>query len=479
MSKYLIMKSFIVLTAALYLLIGNVLAQNKFAGTWEGSLNVGRPLRIVYHLTSEDGLHYDATMDSPDQGAFGIPCTGARVNGDSVIISLKSLACTYTGTLTDTNKISGIFKQGTASLPLELSKSYSVTVINRPQTPKPPFNYLVEDVTYQNPSHSITFAGTITIPKGAGPFPAVLLITGSGPQNRDEELFNHKPFAVIADYLTNRGYIVLRVDDRGVGKSTGDRTHATSADYADDASAGLDYLLTRPEVDKKKLGLMGHSEGGMIGPMLAAKRKDVDFVVMLAGPGIKIAQLMAEQNAAILEKGEMSADAITAYKQLYQDVVAVIIAAKDSDVAEIGIHRVVNAWKAKHDANIVYATTHIEDSASQQHFVNQFMEVYNNDWYRYFMAYDPEPVLKKLHCKVLAINGDKDIQVISKTNIPGIKAALAKSHCTTWEAKEMPGLNHLFQHCKTCTVTEYGKIEETFAPEALQTIGDWMDKHVK
>lgn len=265
-------------------------------------------------------------MDSPDQGAKGISINRVQITGDSVVLELAAANAKYSGRLTSDSTISGQWLQGTA-FPLDLKKTSgegTTEALRRPQTPVPPFPYERIDVVFENPDKSIRYGATITRPEGGGPFPALLLLTGSGPQNRDEELYGHKPFAVIADYLTRKGYLVLRVDDRGVGETTGDRSSATSKDFADDAIVALDYLNILPDVDKTKIGLLGHSEGGMLAQMVAARRSEVDFLILMAAPGEKVVDLMTGQNKAVMESMGLPAQAADHYLRLYKPLVSAI-----------------------------------------------------------------------------------------------------------------------------------------------------------
>ncbi|HET7897091.1 MAG TPA: alpha/beta fold hydrolase, partial [Flavisolibacter sp.] len=336
-------------------------AQQNLAGTWAGKLTVpSGSLRLIIHVT-KTGETYMATLDSPDQGARGIPFSRANVSGDSVLFELDMARANYSGVITSDSTISGRWTQG-MSLPLDLKKvpeGQTEAKVNRPQTPKPPFPYNSKDVMYSNSDSSIQFGATITSPQGNGPFPAVLLITGSGPQNRDEELFGHKPFAVIADALTRKGFLVLRVDDRGVGQTTGDFSTATSRDFADDAVAGLNYLLSLPEVDKSRVGLLGHSEGGMIAEMVAAERKDLNFVILLAAPGIKIIDLMADQNQAVLQSNGATKEMAGAYAALYKPLAVLLANANDESTAKKAAQEVVDAWIKQTPKETVVATTGI------------------------------------------------------------------------------------------------------------------------
>jgi len=460
-------------------------AQNNFLGIWLGKLNIGRDLRLVFHVKDAGDGKLSATMDSPDQSAKDIPCSGVTVIGDSIAIELNNIHGIFAGRLTDSVTITGTWTQSGHNFPLEMKKVNEVPDVlpaprsARPQTPQPPFDYDVQDVVYTNKDSSIQYGATITSPKGKGPFPAVLLITGSGQENRDEEIMGHKPFAVIADYLTKNGYVVMRVDDRGVGKTTGNVDTATSADFAKDATVSFEYLKKLPQVNRKHMGLMGHSEGGMIAQMMAADRKDIDFVVFLAGPGVRTTILMEEQNASYMASLGIPQTAIDKYKPLYSNVAHDIIYSKDSTQAYNALKQHIDLWVKQTDTASVLATTGIHDSISKEEFLDAAIGTYTNRWYRYFLAYDPKPNLVQMNCKVLALNGDKDIQVISRSNLAGMRIGLAQSKSKVVLTKEMKGLNHLFQTCTKCTVEEYGELEETFSPTALALIVDWLDKNVK
>lgn len=457
-------------------------AQTKVNGTWEGKLSVGpNTLRLVVHIKGEAGA-YSATLDSPDQGAKGIPVSSVQQAGDSLHLEVAAARAKLSGRLLNDSTLSGQWQQGGAAFPIEMKKSASsnsaAAVLKRPQTPVPPFPYESKDVTYHNANRSIQFGATITKPFGTGPYPAVLLITGSGPQNRDEELFGHKPFAVMADDLTKRGFLVLRVDDRGVGQTTGDHRSATSRDFADDVKAGLAYLRSLPEVDKKKIGLLGHSEGGMIAQMVGAEEKDLAFLVMLAAPGIPVTELMTLQNEAVMLSAGVQKEAAKEYTGLYRQLVGAIAFAP-ADEAEKLTTTIVNNWTQKTPKEIVLATTGISDEASKQKWVASFSKQLTNPWFHYFLKYNPDDYVKKLKTKVLALNGDRDIQVLSSANLAGLRASLKKSSAPHYDVVALEGLNHLFQRCQKCTVQEYGELEETIAPVALEAIGTWLVREVK
>lgn len=449
----------------------------RFIGTWEGKLNVGIELRIVFHIKQQTDGSLKSTADSPDQSAYGLKCDTTFLSGNELTIQMLDLGASYTGKMIDDSTLEGIFTQN-SDLPLSLKKVEKVTERNRPQTPKPPFPYKSEDVIYNNSDNSLRYGATITIPEGKGPFPAAVLITGSGAQDRDETLFDHKPFAVIADHLAKKGYIVLRVDDRGVGKSTGNFGQSTSADFAKDVSNSVDYLLTRSEVDKKKIGLIGHSEGGMIAPMVATSRKDIDFIVLLAAPGVRITELMAEQNAAILRSSGLSDEAVAEAKTLFRLLVSTIQSTPDSATAIQQVSMAMENWKAKQPDSILVALE-LSKPEKRKEYVTVMTNQLHGPWFRYFMNFDPRPYLEKLRCKVLALNGSRDLQVISSQNLPGIESALKRSKAKAVIIKELPGLNHLFQSCNKCIIDEYGLLEETFSPLALQEISNWLKKNIR
>jgi alpha/beta superfamily hydrolase len=450
--------------------------QADFNGTWEGKISVGVDLRVIFHVARNENGSFTTTTDSPDQDAFNIPCDATIVSGDSIRIEMKGMNAVYAGKLISDSAITGHLTQG-FSIPLTLKRSTrEANLPKRPQTPLPPFPYKSEDVEYDNADKSQHFGATITIPEGKGPFPAAVLITGSGPQDRDETISAHKIFAVLADALTRNGIVVLRVDDRGMGKSTGHFSSSTSADFAKDVNVSLDYLLTRPEVNKKKIGMIGHSEGGMIAPLVAVERKDIDFMVLLAGPGVKITQLMVEQNEAMM-KSILSTRAFDAFMPYYKKLVGIVSSTTDSAMISQSMRKAADEWVAVTDTSILNELGFSEKG--KQRTTSMMIEKLTTPWFRYFFAYNPQPVLEKLNSKVLALNGSKDIQVLASSNLEGIRAALKKSKSKTYTVKELPGLNHLFQTCITCTVMEYGKLEETFSPVALKEINDWLNKNVK
>jgi uncharacterized protein len=339
----------------------------------------------------------------------------------------------------------------------------------RPQTPKPPFPYQTREVTYDNEQDKSHLAGTLTVPKGEGPFPAVLLITGSGTQDRDETLFGHKPFAILADMLTNRGFAVLRVDDPGAGGSTGDVKNATIEAHARDAEAGVAFLKTQKEIDAKRIGLIGHSEGGIIAAVVGATSKDVAFIVSLAGTGLSGAEINPLQVGAILRAdGKIKPDGITAIVEAQRKLMKVI--AKDGDDKALEA-----ATKEAFDAAAKLATSD-EERAAIQKGVAGSMEALKSAWFKSFVKLDPAAYWSKVKAPVLALNGDKDTQVPADENLAAIKSALARAGNKDVETQKLAGLNHLFQPATTGLMDEYARIETTIDPKALDALGAWLAK---
>jgi uncharacterized protein len=469
------MKKLIVLWFALQAFCAG--AQHRISGIWEGHLNVGVPLLMDFRIQQDSG-RLQVQMDVPDQGLKGMEASSAEAGADSLVIEIAKISGRYEGKRVSDSLFHGEWIQAGRRFPLDLKKVTALTIARRPQTPVPPFPYKAEDVVYANKDKSIQYGATLTIPPGKGPFPAILLITGSGQQNRDEEILQHKPFAVIADYLTRKGYLVMRVDDRGMGQTTGDVKSATSRDFANDAEVSLDYLKQRKEVDPKHIGLLGHSEGGMIAEMIAAERKDIDFIILLAAPGENIKKLMTDQNAAILSSVGMSKAYVSSYLDLYSKLLNIVPDAATVQEARQKALQVVNEWKAATAHNVVIATTGMYNDSTTNAYVNNMVYFLYLPWFRYFIHFDPAPYLEKAHSHILALNGDKDVQVVAGPNLLAMEASLKKSPAKSREIKELKGLNHLFQHCTWCTVQEYGQLEETIAPGVLETIADWLERKV-
>lgn len=449
------------------------------AGVWSGKLAVGGiSLTIVFDWKQEASGQWSGTLDSPDQGAFGIPVTRLEVVPPKVICETKSIGGQFEGKLDDAGVLRGEWKQGGQRLKLDLRRGEKAPRPARPQEPKEPFPYGSEDVVYDQPTAKIRLAGTLTIPAGQGPFPAVLLISGSGPQDRNEELLGHKPFWVLADYLSRRGIAVLRVDDRGVGKSTGDFSRATTADFVEDALAGVAFLKSRSEVNAAKIGLIGHSEGGLIAPAVAVKSPDVAFIVMLAGPGVNGEQIVLRQGDLISAAAGVPTLARMINQQVQKKLFAILRDQPDEERAAAEIRTtlrlVTGDW-----LSLFHSATPAEDSKKTTDPVEVQVKTLTSPWFRYFLTYEPRPALEKVRCPVLVLNGEKDLQVAPRQNLPEIEAALRAGQNPDFTIKELPGLNHLFQACQSGSPTEYAKIEETMNPAALEAIAEWLRAHTE
>ena len=388
----------------------------QISGPWTGQLDLGaQKLTIVLHFDKDASGKDVCTMDSPDQSAKGIPATLNFISADSVNIAVPSIGMTYSGKLNE-GELKGTFSQMGMKLPLDMKPGE--VKHNRPQHPVEPYPYQTKEITFQNEAANARFAGTLVYPEGykeGDKVPVLIMVTGSGAENRDEEVFDHKPFLVIADYLARHGVASLRFDDRGVGKSTGSMEGATTKDFAEDALAGIEMLRGLKQFSK--VGVLGHSEGGSVAFMLGAKQK-VDFIISMAGVGAK---------------GDT---ALTA------------------------------------QANRTYELMGVPMQVNVAQYRAQVAQL-NSPWLNYFLDYDPIPDIQGTRCPVLAINGDKDVQVVSSLNLKGIEKALSKNKKNL--LKEYPGLNHLFQHCTTGLPTEYAGIEETISEEVLGDIATWIN----
>lgn len=433
-------------------------------GNWEGILSVqGTELPLIFKIT-QDGDALKATMDSPKQNAFGLPTSSCKFTDGRLSISAPSLGMTFTGKLNG-DEIDGNFKQGMMAIPLKMTRMQAEPEgpKTRPQDPQPLFPYASEDITFENKTAGIQLAGTLTVPQNIDNPPVVIMVSGSGPQNRNEEIMNHRPFWVWADHLTRQGIAVLRYDDRGVAESEGDFVSATSEDFAKDAAAAIAYLRQQERFAKSPLGIIGHSEGGMIAPMVAAEDQSIDFIVLLAGPGVANNELMYLQNKRYIEAQEIP----DTTKRMFLDQQKALfdLVKKSGDLTLKELEDLVFQEYEKRNVGI-----NLRDNAEIQGAVKQFTA----PWMRFFLAYDPAPTLAKVKCPVLAINGDKDMQVVAEQNIPGIEKALTAGGNPNFTVKVFPDLNHLFQKAETGQVDEYEKIDETVNIAVLDYVTKWI-----
>ena len=455
------------------MLLAVCLQAQTITGDWYGTMPVrGKQIRVVFHI-SKTGDIYKTTMDSPDQNAIGLPTDNTTVTGNQLTIAAPSLGINYTGNyLPDSNKINGKLSQGPNSTPLILTtteiKVTKAAPVPRPQDPKDS-PYKQEEVVFTNPKDGNTLAGTLTMPADGKASKIVILITGSGPQNRNEEIeqFNHRPFLVWSDWLTRNGIAVLRYDDRGIGASGGVFATSTSADFADDAEAAVSYIQSRPDLKNLAIGLMGHSEGGMIAPMIASHNSAVKFIILLAGPGVPISQLMVEQTEDQLRLGGAPDSAIAQSAALQKKVFAVMNDNKEIPAAELKtkIKTMLNDELGKFPAEALGGRS-ADDMAQEA----------TTPWLRYFITFDPAVYLTHIKCPVLAMNGTLDMQVRSTDNLKAIKECARKAGNKNVQIVSLDGLNHLFQKAKTGAAPEYGQITETVNPVALNTVTEWLNK---
>jgi pimeloyl-ACP methyl ester carboxylesterase len=433
-------------------------------GVWQGALEGnGMRLRLQLHVSHADQNQLVAALDSPDQGVSGLPAIKVSQKDAAFHFEIPVVNGVYDGTLnTAKTAITGKWTQNEAAQPLEFKRSDKLLELLRPQTPVKPYPYREEDVIFPNDKAKISLAGTLTIPNGLGPFPVAVLLSGSGPHDRDETLLGHHPFLILADHLTRKGIAVLRFDKRGIAKSTGDYANATTEDFANDCESALSYLKTRKEIDPKRMGLIGHSEGGNIAPIVAARSNDVAWVVLLAGPGLKGEDFLLLQSRAILKTTGVNEGQIASTLDFNKQTYALVRQEKSRAALESKLKDLV-------ESSDMSASLPLSALQAQ-------LGMLASPWFRYFLDYDPVPALQATLCPVLALDGEKDLQVPPKENLARIQKALQDGGNKDFQTTELPGLNHLFQHCPTGSPTEYGAIEETMAPEALNAVSDWVVK---
>lgn len=454
---------------------------------WQGEIPSHKKLVIGFRLFKDSTGAFGAAMDSPGEGTMGIQCNEALQRGDSIFIRVNAVKGLFEGKQNPGDSvITGRWKQGTVIVPMQLKRIVLPVQYGKikTQTPVSPLPYLSEEVEFDNADSLVHFGATITRPvqeemiPTEKTYPALILISGSGQQDRDGNIMGHKQFLVIADYLTRAGFLVMRVDDRGRGKTRGDLKNATSADFAKDVETSLNFLLKRKDVNKKQIGLLGHSEGGMIAPMVAVNRKEISFLVLLAAPGYAISELMADQNEALFRQSGYSAESAARYRTFYAKLVrAIATAGADSIAMQNGV-QLFKEWQQTEEEAIVTSITGVPQTNTPEKFVKPFVSQLNGAWFKFFMNYDPQPNLKRLNIPVLALNGNSDIQVLPRS-LNAIKEALQQSGSKKYQVEIIPGLNHLFQQCYYCVVAEYAQLQESFSPVALKKIADWLKQIAK
>ncbi len=432
------------------------------AGDWIANIDVGlTKLRLALHLSVRGDGSLIGTLDSIDQDAFGLPLAWLRARGHAVEFEVPKLGGRFSGGVAeDGSAIAGQWRQRGGKLPIRFERGNI-----RPQEPSPPFPYAQEDVLVRN--GSIRLAGTLTLPRTAGPHPAVLLITGSGPQDRNETTSGHRPFLVWADFLTRRGFAVLRMDDRGVGGSSGKLLDSTDEEFAEDALRAVAYLKTHPDIDPRRIGLMGHSEGGAVAPLAAGrpggKPGDIAFLVLLAGPAIPGREVLAAQDARISRAMGLPEEVARRNREIQTQLFTAAQNEKDPAAA-----------RKRMETELARATLELspEEAAVIRAQVGGQMKMAASRWFRFVWNYDPRPALRKVACPVLALYGGLDLQVPADLNAPAMEQALAGN--PKHRVVTIPGVNHLFQNAGTGSPLEYARIQETVAASVLDTVADWL-----
>ena len=440
-------------------------------GYWEGVLKVGAgmELRMGVKVVKKDDGSLSGTLDVPQQGAKDLKLEDVKFKDSKFSFEFKTGKGSYEGKLNKgASEIEGRWKQSGLDFELIFKRKDKATPLLRPQEPKKPYPYSETEVSYENKKANVKMAGTLTMPQAAGPHAVALLIAGSGPQDRNETIFGHKPFWVIADHLTRQGIAVLRVDKRGIGSSTGKYAEATSADFADDVMAGVEFLKTYKGIDPHKIGLIGHSEGGIVGPMVAAQSKDIAFVVMLAGTALGGEEILYLQGQAILKAAGADEKTMARQRSVQELMFKITKEEKDNAAAEKKIREALDKEKAK------LTDDEKKEAEKQQAAMDGQIKRILQPWFRYFLTYDPRPTLMKVQCPVLSLIGEKDLQVPPKENNPEIEKALKAGGNKDFTVKELPKMNHLFQTCTTGALSEYASIEETVSPAALKLITEWI-----
>ncbi|HTZ47064.1 MAG TPA: alpha/beta hydrolase [Verrucomicrobiae bacterium] len=437
-------------------------AKSPVEGLWQAAFEAnGLRLRFQLHVSHGPDGQLIAALDSLDQFVSGLPAAKVSQKDNSFHFEIPALQSSYDGTLDLTKSaINGEWSQSDIKQKLDFQRSDQPLELRRPQTPAKPYPYREEDVTFENQKAAVSLSGTLTLPKGAGPFPAAVLIAGSGPEDRDGAIANHKPFLVLADFLTRNGMAVLRYDKRGVGQSTGSLEMATTMDLASDAQCALNYMKSRKDIDPAKTGLIGHSEGAMIAPSVAVSVHDVSWLVLLAAPGTKGEDTLLNQSDLIARAGGLSDAQVLASLNFDKEAYDLLQKEDDSQALMEKLKALVK------ESGL--------DTALPPAALESQLHMMMSPWFRYFLSYDPLPDLKKTKCPVLALYGQKDLQVPPKINVPLVQKAFADGGNGHAEVRQLPDLNHLFQHAYTGSPTEYAAIDETFSPAALQMIGDWL-----
>lgn len=445
------------------LCFGFQLLQAQVEGSWKGNLEFGgQVLPLQVHIEKRQDNTWSATFDSPNQGAFGIPFSSTVFMDGKLLCKLNAMAVKMELHLNESGKLEGTWQQGGASLPLLMERTEAPKGLTRPQEPKGPFDYKQIEVKIPHSKNKkVVLAGTLTLPQGKGPFPAVVLVSGSGPQDRNSEVFGHKPFWVLADYLTRNGIAVLRYDDRGVGKSTGDFSKATSFDLAEDAAAALAFLKKQKQIQKSLAGVVGHSEGSMLASIIANTGADPSFIVSVAGPGLPIYLLMNQQLKDVTLSELKDTTGMDSLLFFSKKLLEYAYMSPSKEQMRNGLDSFLFVMKTTYP---LWVPDQVDNIVQQQ----------MTDWFWHFIQFDPTGYWKNIHVPVLVLNGLKDVQVEGKSNAQAIYSLLPSTSKDMNKQILYPSLNHLMQNANTGAVSEYGLIEETFCPKAMQDIANWI-----
>ncbi len=470
-------KSITLLICVLHLSGGKISAQNIIQpeGIWIGKMEINEDMQmtIAFEISKDEANNYQALMHSIDQNAYNNPVNEITVKENNISIKVTALDINYNATINSNSSMQGFITQANNSpWKLNMTKVDKLPGLKtqRPQEPERPYPYLEEKVTYNNDAGKVTLAGTFTRPFGDGQFPTVILISGSGKTDRDATIFGHKYFLVLADQLTRAGYGVLRVDDRGTGESTGNFESASIVDLAEDVIAGIDYLKSRNDINKDQIGLIGHSLGAVKAPIAESRTNDVAFVVMMAGASITLEKGLIEQTEA-LYSGILSSEAVKLNSKILNTAFETIRDEKDNEKAmetlELKFEELNPAVASLTPEELkILKLTHPLNAKKFKFFMSPSMRV--------DLFYEHSKSIEKMQSPVLIINGSLDIQVLPH-NVQGIQEALKKGGNQNYTGKIFEGKNHLFQNAITGSPGEYGKIEETIAPDVIEYMVSWMN----
>lgn len=435
-------------------------------GVWEGRLQGAVRMRI--HLVTENGQRA-AQLDSPDQGATGLALEIRHLSDDSLSVWLPAANGGWSGRISaDASTLSGVWSQGVASIPLTLTRLTDEPDDRKPQEPRPPFPYTVTDVSFENIAAGIVLAGTLTSPKDTSKSPAVVLVSGSGPQDRDSQIAGHRPFKLIADRLTRAGIAVLRYDDRGIGKSTGRFGDASTTDFGTDAAAAVAYLRTRPDIDGKRIAVIGHSEGGLVAPWVAARDPDLAAIVSLAGPTVRGDVLLAAQSRALMRAASRDSAGQERTLAFNREVWRYALEDTPADTAAARVTRATRAFV------MALPASDLAQIGDPQAFIQTTAMQVTNPWFRSFVRFDPGPDLAKVNVPMLAYFGERDLQVPPDANVPALQERFTGPRAKRLTVRRWPGLNHLFQRATIGLPGEYGLLEETLSPEMLDALTAWL-----